>query len=88
MVRPELLQRRNGHRLQQAGDTLTLVGRAFNNNAVATFIENLDNVEAFDEPVLRDTSRQGATFTYTLTFRWVPPPPPQEEAAVSEEPAA
>ena len=37
--------------------TIKLTGQAFNTNAVATFIEGLDEVEEFAEPVLKDTQR-------------------------------
>ena len=45
-------------RMQARGNTITLNGQAFNTNAVANFLDNLDHVEAFNEPVLRDTSQR------------------------------
>lgn len=47
-------------------------GTAFNMSAVANFIDNLDRVEAFREPVLQDTTRgrvAGAASTETYNFR-------------------
>lgn len=47
-------------------------GTAFNMSAVANFIDNLDRVEAFREPVLQDTTRgrvAGAAGTETYNFR-------------------
>jgi type IV pilus assembly protein PilN len=47
-------------------------GTAFNMSAVANFIDNLDRVEAFREPVLQDTTRSrvaGAGGAETYNFR-------------------
>src|SRR5690348_96470 len=39
-------------------DSITVEGRAFNTNAVANFIDNLDKVPEFDEPTLKSTDLQ------------------------------
>ncbi|REJ84005.1 MAG: hypothetical protein DWQ36_00150 [Acidobacteria bacterium] len=44
-------------RLEQSGDLIKLTGRAFNLSAISTFIENLDQVPVFQEPVLRDSNK-------------------------------
>jgi type IV pilus assembly protein PilN len=49
---------------------ITLTGRAFNSNAVANFIENLDRVPEFDEPVLRDLAQSNDVYNYTVVFSY------------------
>ncbi|MDX1644772.1 MAG: PilN domain-containing protein, partial [Thermoanaerobaculia bacterium] len=63
------------NRMQMRGNSVTLNGQAFNTNAVANFIDNLDQVPAFAEPVLKDTSARGRggesgiyNFVVTFTF--------------------
>ena len=55
-------------RMSVAGQTITLSGRAFNTNAVANFLENLDRVQEFQEPVLQDTSQTGQTYSFVIRF--------------------
>lgn len=45
-----------------------LQGQAFNTNAVALFIENLDSVEWFDEPEGASINAQDETFAFDLSF--------------------
>ena len=74
-------------RMQVRGETITLQGQAFNTNAVANFIENLDRVPEFQEPILRETTRQGPVYRFSLTYRFTYTPPETEEvetAAVAE----
>ena len=49
---------------------ITLTGEAFNTNAVANFIENLDRVTEFQEPVLRDTQQKGQVYTFVISFNY------------------
>jgi len=58
---------------------ITLEGRAFNSNAVANFIDNLDKVPEFDEPTLKDMTEQaGGVYKYSIEFRYsFAPPAPQ-----------
>lgn len=51
---------------------ITLSGRAFNTNAVASFVENLDNVPEFQEPDLRDLARGrgGGVYNFTVVFQY------------------
>lgn len=64
---------------------IQISGQAFNTNAVANFIENLDRVPEFQEPVLKEAaSRQGGIYSFSVTFKYsFAPPPKAEDAAVS-----
>jgi len=56
-------------RMDVTPTTINFAGSAFNMSAVANFIDNLDRVEAFREPILRDTSRargRGASELYNF----------------------
>ncbi len=48
-------------RMKMTPDVIEIEGRAFNTNAVANFIENLDKVPEFDEPILKSTEQQGGS---------------------------
>jgi len=64
--------------------TITLTGEAFNTNAVANLIENLDRVAEFQEPILRDTQQKGQTYTFVIAFNYsFQPPPAEDESATS-----
>ena len=67
--------------------TITITGEAFNTNAVANFIENLDRVPEFQEPILRDTQQRGQTYTFVIAFNYSfkPPPAEGESAPVATE---
>lgn len=58
-----------------AGNTVQLRGKAFNTNAVATFLSSLDAVDGFEEPVVQDVAadRGGSTFTFRINFLYQPP---------------
>ena len=80
---PELLWLDN---MDVAGATVILRGRAFNTNAVANFIENLDKVPEFQEPILVDAAQSGTTYAFQINFGFTlakqpeapkPPPPPR-----------
>jgi len=74
-------------RLEIGPATITVSGEAFNTNAVANLIENLDRVPEFQEPILRDTQQKGQTYTYVIAFNYSfqPPPAETEEAATVTE---
>lgn len=65
-------------KMQLSGNNITLTGQAFNTNAVANFIDNLDQVEGFNEPVLRDTAQRrnrnttGEVFNFVVNFSFDP----------------
>ncbi len=67
-------------KMDVVGSTISLNGEAFNTNAVANFIENLDKVPEFQEPILKDTSQAGPVYNFaiTLSFNLKPPPKPGE----------
>lgn len=73
-------------RMEVKPSQIIVAGQAFNTNAVANFIENLDRVPEFQEPVLKDaTSRGGAgIYNFSVTFKYsFAPPRTAEDAAVS-----
>lgn len=55
-------------RLKMNASTIEIEGRAFNPNAVANFMDNLDKVPEFKEPVLKETSAQGNVYKFFITF--------------------
>ncbi len=75
------------------GRTVDLVGTAFNTNAIASFIENLDKVPEFREPDTKDISRGrgGSAYSFRISFRFdqrVEPAEKKEEAAPAGPAAA
>ena len=74
------------------GQTVDLLGTAFNTNAIASFIENLDKVPEFREPDTRDVRLSGGgTYAYRISFRFdqraqlaKEPAPPEASAAAPE----
>lgn len=75
---PELLWLEH---MEVIGSTITLSGKAFNTNAVANFIENLDKVPEFQEPILKDTAQQGAVYSFVITLSFNLNPPAKAGAA-------
>jgi type IV pilus assembly protein PilN len=72
-------------------NAINLRGTAMNMSAVANFIENLDRVEPFGEPVLQDTSRgRGGTYNYRMTvgYSFKKPTPAAAPATAGATPAA
>ncbi|HEY7214151.1 MAG TPA: PilN domain-containing protein [Thermoanaerobaculia bacterium] len=58
-------------RLRMTADTIEIEGRAFNTNAVANFIDNLDKVPEFDEPTLKSTEQQqGGIYKFVIDFNY------------------
>lgn len=58
-------------RLRMTADTIEIEGRAFNPNAVANFLENLDKVPEFDEPTLKSTEQQqGGIYKFVINFHY------------------
>ncbi len=78
---PELLWLKN---MDVSPSVITLSGEAFNTNAVANFIENLDRIPEFQEPILRDTQQRGQIYTFVIAFNYSFQAPQTE----SEEPEA
>lgn len=58
------------------GATLNLRGKAFNTNAVAAFIENLGDVEEFEEPDPKNiqiVGREGNVYDFQMSITMRPP---------------
>ena len=72
------------------GTTVDLNGTAFNTNAIAAFIENLDKVPEFREPDPKNLSRAqgGSTFTFRISFSFVQQAQPEAEGEEEGEAAA
>jgi type IV pilus assembly protein PilN len=73
-------------RLKMSASSIEIEGRAFNPNAVANFMDNLDKVPEFKEPVLKETSAQGNgvyKFFVTFDYSFAPRKKPGEEKAAS-----
>ncbi len=76
-------------RLKMNASTIEVEGRAFNPNAVANFMDNLDKVPEFKEPVLKDTSAQGGgVYKFFITFDYSFAPPKKPEAGTGTPGAA
>ncbi len=80
-------------RLDMRGNTISLAGRAFNTNAVAAFMDNLDKVPEFQEPILRDTQQgRGSVYSFSITFNFsfkpTPAPAPAATGAAAPPKAA
>lgn len=72
-------------RLTMNATTIVVEGRAFNTNAVAAFIENLDRIPEFEEPTLRDATEQaGGVYRFVIDFNYKFEAPKPEQAAGDE----
>lgn len=72
-------------RMSMNGTTIEIEGRAFNTNAVANFIENLDKVPEFEEPTLKDTTEQsGGVYKFVIAFNYSFAPLAKEDAAAGK----
>jgi type IV pilus assembly protein PilN len=57
--------------LTMGASTIEIDGRAFNTNAVANFIENLDKMPEFGEPTLKDTQEQaGGVYKFVINLNY------------------
>ncbi|MEM8961791.1 MAG: PilN domain-containing protein [Acidobacteriota bacterium] len=65
--------------LKMNTSTVSVKGMALNTNAVATFIENLGDVETFREPTTKDVARKrdGEPYRFDMTFAYFTPLPPE-----------
>ena len=68
-------------RMTLQGNFVTLQGQAFNTNAVAAFIENLDEVPEFKEPDPKNVqkNRDGSSYSFQINFSFVPQIPVDED---------
>ena len=63
-------------RMEVNRNTIRLVGRGQNENAIANFIDNLDKVDIFDEPAVRVMRAAGAgTYSYDMSISYALKPP-------------
>ncbi len=60
-------------RMEVSQSRLRLSGQAFNTNAIAAFIENLDRVPEFKEPNLRDTTKRDQRYTFVIECQYLTP---------------
>jgi len=77
---PELLWL---NKMQVVANDVSIEGQAFNTNAVANFIENLDKVPEFQEPILQDTAQQDQVYNFKVTFGFSHASPSEDEAAAA-----
>ncbi len=75
-------------RMTLIGTRITLAGHAFNSNAVANFLENLDKVPQFQEPVLQEIREDGRAYKFTIVFNFSYPSAEPAPAAAGSAPAA
>jgi type IV pilus assembly protein PilN len=68
-------------RMTMNATTIVVEGRAFNTNAVAALIENLDRVPEFEEPTLRDATEQSGIYRFVIDFNYKFEAPKPEQAA-------
>ena len=68
-------------RMEVVSNNVSIEGRAFNTNAVANFIENLDKVPEFQEPIQQDTAQQNDVYTFKVTFSFSQSPRDGDSAA-------
>ena len=66
---PQLLWLTN---LDMKGSVITIKGEAFNPNAIANLIDNLDKVPEFQEPVLQDMPLKKDLYGFTVKFNFAP----------------
>jgi type IV pilus assembly protein PilN len=75
-------------KMKMTASAIEVEGRAFNTNAVANFIENLDKVPEFDEPTLVTTEQQvGGVYRFVISFNYsfaTHKPAPGTEGAPAE----
>lgn len=76
-------------RMEMNVSSIRLNGRAFNPNAVASFVENLDKVVQFQEPILLDLSQGGAgVYSFAIQFNYTYADLPDDELAPAATDAA
>ena len=61
-------------RLEMTASLVNIQGKAFTTSSVANFIENLDSVPEFQEPVLKNTTWKGQVYDFQVSFNYTPVP--------------
>lgn len=54
-------------RMTVTANSVNLIGQAFNTNAVASFMDNLDQAPEMNEPILRETRQNGPVYSFTIS---------------------
>jgi Tfp pilus assembly protein PilN len=84
-------------RMEMNASQVNIQGKAFTTSSVANFIENLDDVKEFQEPVLKNTTWRGQVYDFQVSFNYTPVPvsrtpeegqPPAGAAPAGSTPAA
>jgi type IV pilus assembly protein PilN len=76
-------------RMRMNASSIEVEGRAFNTNAVAAFMENLDKVPEFKEPTLKDTQAQAlGVYHYVIDFDYTFAPPAAKGTPAATPPNA
>ena len=70
-------------RMEVNQNNLRLTGQAFNTNAIAQLIENLDRVPEFQEPVLRDTTQRSDVYSFVIECQYLSPAVLRRQQALS-----
>jgi Tfp pilus assembly protein PilN len=70
-------------RMTVTAANVNLVGHAFNTNAVASFMDNLDQAPEMSEPILRSTQQTGSTYSFTISVGYSLKPPAEPGAAAA-----
>jgi len=60
--------------LEVTASNVAVKGQAYNTNAVANFLENLDRVPEFQEPILIETQLRGQAYDFSIRFGYQPKP--------------
>jgi type IV pilus assembly protein PilN len=71
-------------RMELNASMVNIAGKAFTTSSVANFIENLDGVAEFQEPVLKNATWHGQVYDFQISFNYTPIPvghAPAENAA-------
>jgi len=72
------------------GNRIELRGKAFNTSAVASFIQNLDEVEEFSEPNSKNIKKSGTgnavAYSFEIDLGFIPPKEPEEEQETATGP--
>jgi type IV pilus assembly protein PilN len=79
---PDLLWLSN---MRMQGDLVSLRGSAFNTNAIAALIENLNRVPEFKEPDTESIAQEGRgdLYSFAVNFRFSPHKPPEAAAGTA-----
>lgn len=72
------------------GTRIELKGKAFNTNAVAAFIQNLDEVKEFNEPTAKNIKKGGTgtsvAYSFEIDLGFIPPKEPEDEQETATGP--